>query len=260
MIAKSNSISQKAINTCVTGMILDLSRLFNRKAQILNVDDKRYWEERLKWADTQYTQSTDDLFIEFAGQVEVLRDQMTAPTTIFYNYVEQSTSKIQQLQIRAKRHTLNIPIRCKIETTSFVSALDVFEDILSRSSKPRTFSYAIWGTEHKAAYRINFNPETEKSVYDYTNTDNGVAVTFDLVLEMHFYAPVYRSHAESEFKIEKLKVTKTVDIGGTVVEVEETIEVLVYNNADISDRNEGLITKTLHSIIVKNATTNKYVY
>ncbi len=259
MITKNNSINQQAIKTCLTAGLLDLSRLFNRKAQILDSGDKRYWEENLKWLPSQHAIDTDDLFIDFAGAVEVLRDQLTAKTKIYYNYVDLETNDIKQIVVNAKRHTLNIPLTCKIETTSFVKALDVFEDILARSSTARTFPYSIWGTEHRATYRIAFDPATEKTVYDYTNTDNGNAITFDLVLEMHYYAPVFKSHGDTELTTEKLVITEEVNLDGHIVEVSRTVDVLVYNNADIYDKNEGTITKTIHNIIVKKE-TDKYSY
>lgn len=256
-------IRQKAIETCITAMLLDLSRYFRCHASIQNTGDARYWEDRLRYTDKQFTENTDNMTVSFNNNISVENDQNTAPTNIDFMYVDENED-IKHLLINVKRRTISFSMGCKIEANNMIDAMNRTEELIDKAASARTFSYFIFGKQFKANYKISSDfSNTSRTEFDYSS-DQGFVIEFPLLVEMQYYAPTYKSSNMTPIVTQQQKVKRLVGTGVFVPsadneneevevfsEIEETIDVLVRQDANISEFSDGVISKLFHNTIVK---------
>jgi len=249
-------IKQEAIKKCVSSFMLDLSKLFNRNAVIENVGDRRYWEENMKNSIKQYTNKSSDIKVNFKGQVQVLNDQNGSMTEINYAYVGDDY-KVNYISIEAKRRTLNIPFILKFEADNFIDMLALNEEIIDKANQGRTFQYTIFNKQFKSTYRILYDISTQdKAVFDYDNTDNGFELELEITLEMHYYAPTYKTNTLTDYTTKNVcqKFINYIDDGDgnkIPIETEKCYDILVSNSVNIQDYDSDKIIKAIGNIYSK---------
>jgi hypothetical protein len=253
-------LKQHATEHCITAMLLDISRLFNCRAMILNVGDKRYWESRLKWNEKQFTEKSNDIRVDYAGTLQVDQSQNTAPTNINYVYIA-GDNAIKPITLKCKRKSITIPMLCKINVDNFIDVMSKTEELIDKSSSVRVFNYVLFGKQLQASYKVQYDANTEsKANYDANQADegNGWEVEFTIELKFNYYSPTHKSQATTKISTVNQTVTVQVPTGGTLpngqpemVNVDQIVPVLVHDSANIMDADQDMITKLVHKIYTK---------
>lgn len=258
---------QKAIESCVTAFLLDMTRLFKRVVSIDNVGDKRFWESELKHNEKQFTNSSSDIKVEFANNIRVETSQNTAPTNIKYSYVNEENA-VSHISIKSKRKTLKLTFNCRIEADNFVESMSVTEELIDKTSNTRTFAYQIFGKMFNATYRIqnDISPDSSKQNFDYSNTDNGFFSNFTIELEMHYYSIMHSSAMNVSLKVIKvckdveIETGKQITVGGKevpeIITVKQCENVLSHDSAEIIDADHEIIREAFVNVVLKSSNSN----